>query len=765
MKKVYFSIFSLASLIAWCPPLFAAAIPGGTLNPKQIPKYVSPMVIPPEMPATGASGGYDIEVVPHSQQILPLFDNNGNPLSPTPVWTYSAVGAPATRNYPAFTIEATKDLNTEIIWRNNLVDASGAFLPHLLPVDRSLHWANPELLPCTGGGASTDCRPDAANGLILQQPYNGPVPIITHVHGAHTLPASDGYPEAWYLPAANNIPAGYAATGRLANQFGDPNDPRTTNTTGGAAAFTYPNDQNSATLWYHDHTLGITRLNVYAGPAGFYLIRETGGGESGLGAGSVLPSSRPGIGANPVDHLAYREIPIVIQDRSFNVDAAGNTSLFYPDNRAFFQGFTQAQQLKIPFIGDAVNPSDISSIWNPEFFGNVMVVNGVSWPYLQVEPERYRFRLLNGCNSRVLNLNLVALDRTGKVLGEVPFYQIGSDQGLLPKVVRVVTGQAVPLPGDGTEPALPAVLPAGGTVPALLIGLAERSDVIVDFSSLPVGTTKVRMLNTAPDAPFGGFPVIPSDPKTTGQIMEFVLVADNPATVDSSTLPKNLAFAAIPPLDPPADTQNLALIEMESNLVCVQVTPTGRVSYVDLGGVVFEPMDPKNACALAGGIPFAPREAMLGTVKVEGDTGMGMHQMWSDTIQQTPKLGKTETWEIWNFTMDAHPIHLHLVQFKVVGREPFTPDAMVMNKGTRSNVLNPPEPWETGFKDTALMYPGQITHVQALFDTAGLYVWHCHILEHEDNEMMVPYCVDDPGVQQSGPGISSCGPQAPLTEQ
>ena len=126
-----------------------------------------------------------------------------------------------------------------------------------------------------------------------------------------------------------------------------------------------------------------------------------------------------------------------------------------------------------------------------------MVVNGVSWPFLSVEPERYRFRLLNGCNSRVLNLSLVALGRNGRVLGEVPFYQIGSEQGLLPDVVRIVTGQAVALPGDGSEPALPTVFPAPGTAPALLMGLAERADVIVDFSNLPVGTVRVRMLNTA----------------------------------------------------------------------------------------------------------------------------------------------------------------------------------------------------------------------------------------------------------------------------
>jgi FtsP/CotA-like multicopper oxidase with cupredoxin domain len=176
---------------------------------------------------------------------------------------------------------------------------------------------------------------------------------------------------------------------------------------------------------------------------------------------------------------------------------------------------------------------------------------------------------------------------------------------------------------------------------------------------------------------------------------------------------------------------------------------------------MFDPMDPNNACALAGGVPFAPKEAMVGTVDLVGNEGTGMHQMWSDTIRTTPELNAGETWEIWNFTMDAHPIHLHLVHFRVLGREIFTPDPAVMNKGTRSNVINPPEPWETGFKDTALMYPGQITHVQAVFDTPGLYVWHCHIVEHEDNEMMVPYCVDDPAATQTGDAVNSCGPQAP----
>ncbi len=180
------------------------------------------------------------------------------------------------------------------------------------------------------------------------------------------------------------------------------------------AEFVYRNDQPSTTIWYHDHSLGMTRNNVYAGPAGFWLLREPDGGETGLVSGT-LPGPAPVAGEDLAttnlpaslggSREKYREIPIVIQDRSFNADG----SLFYPGDRAFFEGLAPAK-LQIPFIGDKKYPSDIAPIWNPEAFFNVMVVNGVSWPTLQVEPDIYRFRLLDGCNSRFLNLSLQALD-------------------------------------------------------------------------------------------------------------------------------------------------------------------------------------------------------------------------------------------------------------------------------------------------------------------------------------------------------------------
>jgi spore coat protein A len=757
LKKSLVAGVALGMLCAGLvPSALAQALPGGTLDPLTIPKYVTPLVIPPVMNDTGTADDYDIAVRQFQQQILPggiwatLPGCAGQNCTflPTTLWSYGPAADPTPAvapdpssqfNYPAYTVENTAYTTTTVDWINDLKDpVTGNFLPHLLPIDRSLHWANPEQLPCADPTKTKDCRVDPvqlADPTILQQPYLGPVPIITHVHGAHVGPESDGYPEAWYLPAANNIPPGYATEGTLANQYGGaPN----TNVTPGVANFSYPNTQPSTTLWYHDHTLGMTRNNVYAGPAGFWLIRESGGGETGLVSGT-LPGPAPVAGqavldlnvpGNPV-RAGIREIPIAIQDRSFNADG----SLFYPDNRAFFEGVTP-NKLKIPFVGDANYPSDISPIWNPEAFFNVMVVNGVSWPTLDVEPDLYRFRLLNGCNSRFLNLAMFVVNPDGTLGAEVPFYQIGAEQSLLPNVVKVETGFRTVLPGDRT---IPSAAPAAAPEVALLMGLAERADVIVDFSGLAAGT-RVRMINTAPDAPFGGFPDIPADPGTTGQVMEFAVVADTGAGEDF-TPPQDLELS-LPDSGDPANgpalsgARDLALIEEESTQVCATVRPNGAVSFdkkatpdlLNPGTCV----DKKGR--LARSVPFAPKAAVLG---INGAAG-GTVTLWSDPIETNPVTGDTETWELWNWTVDGHPIHLHLVKFKVVNREAFDPLT-----GALSGVVAPPPATEAGWKDTVIAYPGEVTRVNATFDIAGLYVWHCHIVEHEDNEMMVPYCVGD----------------------
>ncbi len=804
------SAIALASQAsAACPIGQAPAFPGADtciLDPLTIPKYVTPLVIPPVMDDAGTAAGgaatpnvYDISVRQFNQQILPA----GFPS--TTVWSYgpSADPTPAVApdptsqfNYPAYTIETNSMTTVDVRWVNDLVDGAGNFLPHLLPVDQTLHWANPPAVGCRDGSSRTDC---ATNNLV---PYTGPVPIVTHVHGAHVAPHSDGYPEAWWLPAAANItpcttpgvPAGCVFTeGTL---FDDALGQPPSNS--GYADYSYRNDQPATTLWYHDHSLGMTRLNVYAGPAGFWLIRGNytapdgtvvpdevdNGTTAAVVNDGILPGPAPvaGQGVLPLNipgdpvRNSIREIPIVIQDRSFNPDG----SLFYPGDRAFFEGVNPEggtpPTLQIPFVGDPMTSSDIAPIWNPEAFFTTMVVNGVTWPTMEVAPALYRLRLLNGCNSRFLNLALFEANG-GKKKGnkdikmELPFYQIGAEQGFTPQVVMVQTGEATPLPGNGT---MPKRVKAPSKDQALLLALAERADVIVDFRGLPNGTV-IRMINTAPDAPFGGFPDIPADPTTTGQVMQFVVnttpavlggplgasltdpvlgdgVTPNPA---AATDPFSLIPAAEGPLGISTVTRRVSLNEGESEEVCVTIAPDG--SIVAISGVVFDPADPAiflNDCTLAGGVPFAPKEALLGTVDTTNPAmPMGIPLKWTDrtnggtditvnlsnggstviNVTENPKLGDTEEWDIYNFTADAHPIHLHLVRFEVVSR--------TLMDGVTPSPNGSMQPWETGFKDTVIAYPGEITKVKAHFDIEGLYVWHCHIVEHEDNEMMRPYIV------------------------
>jgi spore coat protein A, manganese oxidase len=606
------------------------------LDPTALPKFTTPLVIPPVMQPTGTDGEitlYEIAVRQFQQQVLP----NDYPM--TTVWGYGSNGDNTTFNFPAFTVAARTHERVRVTWLNQLVDDPESdqpqFLPHLLPVDQTLHWANPQGQPDSMG----------SNDL---SPYQGPVPIVTHVHGAHVAHHSDGHPEAWWLPDADNIPESYVMHGSVFASM-EESPP-------GAAVFEYTNDQRAATLWYHDHALGITRLNVYAGMAGFWILRD--GEEATLN----LPGPAPSLGDDP--DTKYYEIPIVIQDRIFNEDG----SLFYPDSRAFFDEYEG------PFLPEA----PVSPIWNPEFFGNTMVVNGKTWPYLEVEPRLYRFRFLNGCNSRFL---LLKFDQ------EVIFYQIGSEGGLLPD-------QPVELD-------------------QLLMAPAERADVIVDFSQFEPGTA-LTLLNLGPDEPFGGLPVPPdvqANPETTGQVMQFRVVE---WSSDGN-------MGVIPEFLPP-------IPRLQTDLPARNVT---------LNEELYDPAD-------------VPIGAKLGT----GSLGP---LAWSDEPTETPIAGDTEIWNIINLTVDAHPIHLHLVQFQVVERlsirelsyhealEAFIRNGSVGNPPDPTEFVTgesiPPHPWERGWKDTVIANPGEITRIIARFDLPGLYVWHCHILEHEDNEMMRPMIV------------------------
>jgi spore coat protein A len=620
----------------------AATLPGGSLDPNTVPKYVTPLFVLPAMPqSTNAVDSgldcYEISVRQFGQQVLP----SGFPA--TQVFGYGATGNAATFHYPSNTIEARVDRQVRVTWSNELMTSAGSFRPHLLTIDQTLHWANPP-----GGINGRDSRPVFAT---TPGPYRGPVPIVTHLHGAHVTEEGDGYPEAWYLPAARDIPSGFARVGSFYDRFkAEARDRFGVNWGPGNAIFQYRNDQRATALWYHSHELGITRTNIYAGLTGMYLLR---GGSNDLPSG-VLPGPAPRVG-DPAG-TRYREIPLVIQDRSFNTDG----SLFFPNSRDFFGD--------VPAGGPFIPTTDVPPQWNPEFFGNMNVVNGRTWPALTVEPRRYRFRLLNAANTRVFMLKIVSNPLAPRpASAALPIWVIGADGGFLPAPTKV---------------------------DSLPIATSERYDVIVDFTGIRPGTA-LYLINEGPDEPFGGggpgTEFEPADPATTGQVMKFVV--GSLSSQDNSTPPSQLRLPSLSRLGSASRTRRLSLNEMASMI------------FMD-----------------------APVMGMLGTT---GSDGKPNPLHWSDPVTENPNRGATEIWELHNFTEDAHPIHVHQVQFEVLSRGP--------REGTVTT--RPPEAWERGTKDTVIALPGEITRLKARFDISGRFVWHCHIIDHEDNEMMRPYQV------------------------
>ncbi len=660
------------------PPAAAA----GPLDPATIDQFLTPLLIPPAMPRAkevdfegSKIDYYEISMRQFSQQVLP------EGLPKTTVWGYGPVtamteGAALIHNAPSLTIEARAGVPTRVMWINDLKAEDGTFLPHLLPVDPTLHWANP-----AGGVDARDTRPkfDAT-----PEAYTGPVPMVTHVHGAVKVgDESDGYSEAWFLPAAEDIPEGYAAQGTWYDFFAE----KARNKFGGVwgsgfAVYQYPNANRASTLWYHDHALGMTRLNVYAGPAGFYIVRGGAAGDEAVkdsrdGSAAVLPGPAPVEGDAFPSDKKYYEIPIALQDRAFNSDG----SLFYPDARDFFDGIVG------PFIPEK---DGFSPIWNPEYFGNTIMVNGTTWPHLTVEKRRYRFRFLNGCQSRFLILDFAQISGAR-------VWQIGNEGGFLAAPVDVT--------GAGSR---------------ILMALAERADVIVDFTDVPVG--EYVLGNVGPDEPFGGgvpgedFEV--ADPATTGRVMQFRVVEAEGA--DDSTPPQFLELPAPAKLPEPSVTRKLALIELMG-------------MGVDADGAETE----------------GPSEAVLGIVDADG---FPKELEWGSPVTENPEPGATEVWELYNTTGDAHPMHVHETVFEVVNRQALRMEG----EDDEQELVRPlepvgevtgPEPWETGFKDTVIAYPGQVTRIRATFGAPGQYVWHCHIVEHEDNEMMRPFRI---GPEQPG---------------
>lgn len=530
------------------------------LNPYTQQKFVNPLPIPAVIQPTTPNGTHYEVSTTQFEQDLGLKDDFGNPMLTT-VWGYNG-------SYPGPTFEVRHNTPVTVKWNNELIDGNDP-LPHLLPIDTSIDWAMPE-----------------------NWPYSG-VPLVTHLHGGHVESASDGNPDAWFTP-------GFSQTGSYFSK----------------EIYEYSNDQEAATLWYHDHALGITRLNVYAGLAGFYFIRDAWEDNLNLPSGNY-------------------EIPIVFQDRMFTDDG----QLYYPS---------------MPEEAGQPNPSIL-----PEMFGDFIVVNGKTWPVLNVEPRKYRFRFLNGSDSRFYKLYLG---------NTIPFVQIGTDGGLLNTPV---------------------------SFNQMLLAPGERKDVIIDFSNPALlGQTIILKNNARSPYPMGETP----DPRTVGQIMAFqVSVPLN--GVDNSVIPAVLRPTPIAVLGNPDNTRQLLLIETEDD---------------------FNRLKPQLGTSALGPLN------------------------WDDDITENPMLNALEEWQVINFTPDAHPVHLHLVNYQIVSRQKFNTSRYVPGNPASLQLIGQPKfptAEESGWKDTAVMYPGEVTRIKARFDLEGLYLWHCHILSHEDHEMMRPFYV------------------------
>jgi spore coat protein A, manganese oxidase len=622
----------------------AEALADFLLDPALQPKFVHavPNALAPSFIYTprdmGGFDRYDVGMYPIQQQLGLVNPETLAPLT-TPLWGYGTNRGTAT--FPGRTFIAWEDRAVEVQWTNNLVHENGEPVDHLLPVDTSLHWAY------------------SLHGYTGYTIESQGVPVVPHLHGGHTESDSDGLPEYFWSPGETVVGPRFVKS-----------------------LYHYDNDQEPGTLWYHDHVLGITRLNVYAGLAGFYILRN---------------KFDSGASNNALSLPAYPyEAALAIQDRMFERDGA----LFYPafPGDPAWDDFITGEGLE---DDEVPQPSVLA-----EFFGDHILVNGVIWPKMDVEPRHYRLRLLNGSDSRfyVLQLKLAAPDGETPIGAPRTFYQVGTDVGLLEK--------AVPLTH-------------------LILGPGERADLVVDFSTVPQGT-RIILENIAPDAPFGGAFGDAADPEdffpdrehSTLLIMAFDVSLPKDKKVPDRFNPNRrlrLGGSDFRIADPPARVRKLALFE--------GLDEYGRLQ--PLLGVA------------------EPTEDAEGNIV---DRSLG----WFEPITEDPRLDDVEIWEVFNTTPDAHPIHVHLVAFEILSRQGFTGtveevpqpqhDGSFGVGGRLTNITLtgqpvPPMPNERGPKDTALMLPEQVTRIKMRFDRPGRYVWHCHILSHEDHEMMRPYHV------------------------
>jgi len=650
---------------------------GGSVHAQQvplpgtsIPKWVDPL---PQFPSRVEGTNLRVTAMEIQQHVLPASLYPAAFADGTYVWAYQieeqdrlgAVTATYPANYPAFTVVAQRNVPTRMEFVNDLVDPFLQSYPTggvpVFAVDQTLNWADP------------------LNQGTQFTPYAGPIPICTHLHGGSIPSAYDGGPDAWFTPNSNGrVPI--TGPGYVTN------------------VYNYPNDQEAATVWFHDHALGITRLTPHMGLAAFYLIKD--------------PANEPmNLPSGPYDQ------EIAIQDRLFDTNG----------------------QLVFPAAG--INPT-IHPFWMPEFFGDTIVVNGKTWPYFEVEPRRYRLRLLNGSNARVYDLSF---DNP-----RIPVYMIATEGGYLDAPVQIRS---------------------------LVLSPGERAEIIVDFKRVPRGVTTLVNSGKAP-YPAGA----PADNRTVGQILQFrvskplsgpdhscdpaagacalrpnnpiVRLNPNPANVPVRRLTLNEEIGPGGPLEMLLNNSKLEKLGMPNS-----ITETPRIGATEIWEIINLTADTHPIHPHLVDVQVIDRQKISGTQYIRAYDA-------SFPGGFNPADGLTYAPGVYMPGFGPPLAYGNCAPGTVCGGNP---DPTPYFQGG----VIPAPPTENGWKDTVQANPGEVTRLAVRwapvhipladaspgvntypFDpTAGLgvlddgygypggpgYVWHCHIIDHEDNEMMRRY--------------------------
>ncbi|MEO8626188.1 MAG: multicopper oxidase domain-containing protein [Candidatus Limnocylindrales bacterium] len=746
------------------PVAEAASSPQQPLSPHAIPQFIEPLPVLDAMGGTIATvdGTHSVKLrmCEFRADVLPagVKLSSGRAYRGTWVWGYlpdrtrnptttcadlvdaASGGSGVVDTFIGPVVLAQRGIPTKMTWVNDLPTASTTHvLAYRYSTDQTLHWADP--LHDGAGDCAMSEREPPAYGSRCAQNYSGAIPAVPHLHGGEVPAAIDGGPDAWFTSDGAHHGHAYYTLDPVRDA---PN----------SAVYRYPNSQSAAPLWFHDHTLGATRLNVYAGLAGGYLIADpaqrlpTGLAPFGLQRGSSADAT----------------IPLVIQDRMF--DSHGQ--LYFPADNG---------------RGGPYSPNPDHPYWVPEFMGDTILVNGKAWPYLNVEPKRYRFLFLNGSNARTYDLRLA--DPVSGNSGP-PVWVIAGDGGYLNRPARVGSS---------------------ATAKGLVIMPGERYEAIVDFAGYgpgivgPNGRTYSGkwILRNAANAPYPtGEPV---DRATTARVMEFVVGrcrSGNCGAADTSYNPATRSRLRTP------------MVRLDDDPTVDRVR---ELTLNEVMGPAQNTVDPVTGRTVA--YPGGPLEVLLNnteymggeTARVYGDFTRVKDGGSATYYSEFPREGQTELWEIVNLTADAHPIHLHLVQFQVLDRQKLdldaylsayeaafpggsyipafgppqdyraarnplgggkyggNPDVDALGANGRSAYLlgqsKAPRSYESGWKDTIIAPPGTVTRLLVRWAPTDLaaqtapraaffafspdgghgYVWHCHIIDHEDNEMMRPFSV------------------------